>query len=382
MIKNHCSHSDFKLVIEAPLQELIDLQHSKHLTKGQALYCKVLVAFLSSDHSSLQSLCRDLENLANQTQTLELVVLFHLAKIRLSIRQRTVDLEMLRNLIGLMYMPVREPLQSEGYFVIARGQEVLAQHANAARFYDKSHIGFQKCGAHRKSMKALFNSLANQTRIDPSLSYISDYKKLCYLARRVKDNGTMAVALMNISREFESLADFNLSLKYATRAITFLQNDMGTLQYFMSLVHRAHLYLSLNQLSEAQRDLDRARRSEHIEIQAAVKYLTLQISGSLENTLTPADFKNMTKCWQERVIDNHYNKERGNDVLSKNEKRVRDVLSHGPHPRNALTDILRGSAKEPEFLLLRLKALFHRLRTQCKELVAFENGTFKLSNKS
>lgn len=373
----------FAKVIEAPLQELFVLQNSKDLKRGQALYVQTLIAFLASDIQSMSYICQTLEQYANEEQSLESLTFFQLAQTRLAIRNRAVTPENINRLHRLTLQLDDGLLIGECYFVLGRASEILEQHEDAARYFDRSHREFQNCGCRAKSVKALFNSLANQTRIDPSLNYISEYRRLIKLARQIKDYGIVAVGLMNISRELEGMGALTLSLKYANRCLAFQQNDIGTQHFFMGLIHRAHIYIQLNQMTNAKRDLEQAQLSQHIEIKAAIKYLESQIQSSAALTFTIADFHNMTKCWQERVTDNLSIKENKREFLSSSEEKMVETLTIRPRTRDLLIEKQWGTRSgEPDSLLLRLKALFHRLRDKRKNLVIFENGNYRLSNKS
>lgn len=102
----------------------------------------------------------------------------------------------------------------------------VAQDLNlAAKYFQDSYQAFSKAGCKLKASRAFQNALACQTSTQP------------------------------ISISLQRLRAYWVSLKFANRAISVLKREAGTLHFYLAIAHRSHLFIDLQQIHAATRDL-------------------------------------------------------------------------------------------------------------------------------
>lgn len=382
----------FIQLFEASLQELFALRPTLDSRSLALVYCEVLIAYLSSDSSGLSHWVHKLQTRFSEAPSLvsKTRLVHDLALLRLETRERQVtslSIQRMEDWIARIDQRSRmsgpetnsrsdlEIWKGEIYFVMARAHETRDQNATACALFDAAHRELIQQGCPRKAAKALQNQIAAQSRVEASLNFVQEYQSIIPLARKTKDYGLAGVAAMNISRELEAAGALIASLKYIQRALMLMSRDVGSLHFYLALLHRSHLYLQLNWLPEARLDLETAVLSQHLEIQAALPYLRSLLEDSNTPEVPVHHFK-LTHAWRARTLGEDQTR------LSTQEDRLIELLAGRARTKEYLISALWNREGDPEALDLRFKRLIARIRSKRPDFVLFGSGKYHLSKRS
>ncbi|OFZ55996.1 MAG: hypothetical protein A2428_08580 [Bdellovibrionales bacterium RIFOXYC1_FULL_54_43] len=333
----------------------------------------MLIGYLAADRDLANEAVSELRSLVNKEEDADIGLL--LAELRMQIRWGDFTEEAFQHLVDLLNGGRLSRIwYAEACFVLGRLFEVKDCHVEAARWYHLAYEKFQDCGLRKKSVKSFLNSIIERSKIDPSLNYIEDYKRVFELAICAEELGMAGTALMNISRELQMTRAYSAALEYSDRALELLNNDFGSLHYYFAVLHRSHVLLDLERFGEAMLGIDETRASLHLEIISAREQLEFRIrSGKFRSR----DIKNLTPQWRERVLE-----VKQESSLARLEDKLIHELTGGPKAKEQLISVLWPEKCGPDVLDMRLKALIQRVRKKWDKIIIFENGLYRLGAKS
>jgi hypothetical protein len=301
-----------------------------------------------------------------------------IAVLRFEIRARRVEMPAVREAVELMLgLENHNPWKAEFSFVIAMAYEIRGEDESASTYYRSASKFFDLCKIPKKSVKALQNYLAAESRVHPEKKLFVDYHYVYRKAKKCQEYAAAGVALANISREYQNAGAFSLALKYANRAAAILKKDFGSIHYFLTIAHRAHLLFEMGRVVEAKNDFEELSLGQFQEVIAAKEALAALFAGKrLEANA------NLIFNWQERVKEKRENSIRTKAVLSALEEKFVHFLSEAPREKYDIILYLYGEGVDLEVAENRFKNLLGRLRKKCSELLVFENGKYRLADDS
>lgn len=296
--------------------------------------------------------------------------LIQLSQVRLALRLRTLtpgshDLE------GLTKSADELPLlwKAETYFVVAMAYCQLDDYKKEYHFYQKAAHYFSEGSAKRKSLRARMNALAALTTLNPEKVYINEHVNIAREAKKVRDYISAGNSLMNVSREYERMKAYKVSLKYVNLSLQFLEKESGSLNFYLALAHRAQVYFELGHTPDALADLEQADLSPFPEITQAVQHLKNQYL-----TKTTVDVLLLDPAWREKVRDSQDLKSEG---LSEHEQLLLEFLMIQPRNKQDILVLLYGDKITPEHADNRLKNLLIRIRKKMPHAILFADGLYK-----
>ncbi|HLE00728.1 MAG TPA: hypothetical protein VJB59_10745 [Bdellovibrionota bacterium] len=354
-------------VFEAPLQELrLIIPTIRDVIVCR--YANILAGYLAGDLACIR---QNLEQLAPLDH-----LAYWLGKLRLEIRERNIDVTTIDEIqCRARKLEASDAWTGEVFFVLARACEIQENNEQAIEWYTASRESFIHHGCLRKAVKCRLNIIALQSRIHPEHNYLEEFGQIARDARKIREYGTAGLALMNISRELQAAGAEKAALAYANRAVILMAHDLSSLHYYLALIHRCYLYLELGDKIAAREDFERARPSQHKEVQAALTQLR---SRFRKGRFARGKLDHLTSSWRGRVL----NDSRSRPSFAVLEDLLIRRLTRGPQSRSELLVFLWGNSSTPESAEFRFKRLLQRIRKKRPGFIHYQNGTYFLDKGS
>ncbi len=334
-------------------------------------YSEVLYHYLLGNVDSLERFVAEPAPLEGA----EARIVCELSSLRLQIRKKKLAPQDLETFKSQTQITDLSPLWAgEVHFVLGKAWETLFENNRASAAYYQSHESFEAAKLLRKSVKALMNYVAMESRIRSDQRFIADNFYLARKALQVGEKSVAANAYMNISREYQKLGALSVALKYANEALDLVPDQFGTLHYEHIGVHRCHILFQMGRLAEAQLEFEKAQVSAFSEIRAAAGV----VKKALKSAESSAPEAELSPVWKERLAELRVGQE--SEPLSERESQLLDLLSRQPRTKHELIDLLYPK-ETAAYLLLedRVKELIKRLRRKRAQLIIFEDGKYRLS---
>lgn len=370
-----------KTLLEATLAELssqvLGYSNSTEGDSPTQSYARIIYHYLKGDFLGLERAveCAGARAIVNGG-VYQLIVL--LGRIRFNTRKLIFDYDLFERAAA---MAVSYPEWiGETQFVTAYALELSEEHEKAKILYLKAANHFDSIGAKRRSVKARFNALCAESCIDPlSKRLIPDYFFLAQQAEAVGEYGILGCAYNNISREYQRLGAFALALKYSDAALAAQsKQDFGTVHYYLSVVHRAHLLFQLGFRDDARICLEEAQNTDFQEVKAAAAAIREMLGdrqalkGGLEQSLLYTWRERRNEKWSPA-------KSLPEEPLTEIETRLVEGLSQQPMSRLEIGEYLYGSALDPFVVENRVKVLLNRIRGKRRGIIILSEGKYHLT---
>ncbi|OQW50841.1 MAG: hypothetical protein A4S09_10970 [Proteobacteria bacterium SG_bin7] len=133
-----------------------------------------------------------------------------LAELHLQIRMRQIS-EMRTSVLERNLNTFDEMWHGEVYFVLAMAAEGLNDQRRAQVLFLKAYRAFEAVGFPKKAVRALLNATTCESRIYPEGKFIPDYQFILQKSLEANENGVAAIALTNISCEYQRLGALNVA---------------------------------------------------------------------------------------------------------------------------------------------------------------------------
>lgn len=340
------------------------------------VYAGVLFDYLESNIDDLKQGIRQLEQISLGNSQAGFLGL--LSELRLAIRMRQVMLPLVQKVEGLGVSDT--VLVGEKHFVLALAYDRLLDHLSSKKHWQISFQAFDGAGLKKKAAKALFNFVAEESRIYPEKRLISEYHLVVEHARRAEEPTIEAIALLNVSREYQKLGAYLVALKHCDEALKLLRSDIGTLHHDLAVVHRAHLLVDLLRVPEARLEHQRAALSTHAEIRAAAEIVRTQI----EKISPPYGLNSglLTPTWKERLDEIKTGEAHTRSALGPLENDLLRLISESPKSKHELIEALYPEKSSFSALEERLKNLLSRLRKKFPALILFQDGKYRFAEET
>jgi len=349
-------------IIDASFQDLLALELESHqFTDGEKLYLKALIHYIKGDLETLENLLKTHVHFQGQTDING--VLYELAEMRLNIaRFKTFNLTDFASFLKLAE-DLNPILRAEAHLLAAFLYGNANDFQNECEQFQLAAFYFQKTQAMHRYIRAKMNALAAKTSIEPEKQFLAEHLNLSREAKKIKDHMTVGNCYLNISREYQKMNARRVALKYIQKSLIVLHNETGSLNYYMSLVHRAHLFLELNRYSEALTDLEEASAAPFEEIKSAVALLK-------SNFKAEVDPSKMTDSWRERMSEIKPVEE-----LAELEQSLVDYISVKARDKFEIIEFLYGTRLPYQNAENRFKNVLSRVRKK------IPNGIFLIDGK-
>jgi tetratricopeptide (TPR) repeat protein len=212
---------------------------------------------------------------------------------------------------------------------------------------------------------------------------ISDYFFVHNKALEVGEKSVAGLALQNISREYQKMGAVRLALKTIQQSIDLLSSEHGSLNYYLSLVHRCQLFFQSGRREEALLDYESCKVASFLEIQGAVEVLKPYYEGSsVPQDLAPEVEKSLTPTWKERTLEPIQISAGESADFTRLESDLIRALSSGPKDKFELMQALYGDRLDLDVMENRLKNLLARARKKLPKLIDLEDGKYKIMDES
>jgi len=353
-------------LIDSPTSEIHALARDLALEGDVAYYAKTLSFYLQGDRERLTEL------LATPSGNEHIDAL---AKLRLEIRLRTVKGKDLHDFTQLE-MP--DVLEAEKHFLLGLGWEMQDNDRMCGRHFAQAAAIYRTQGCPKKALRAFYNAIAADSRLNPHKSYVSEYQAVVQLSKEVGDAAFEGMALTMISREYQIQGLFEMSLEMVERALTLLQSERGCSHHGHALLQKAHVLLDLKRDSQVPALILEAEMTPFSEIQSAAKLLRVATDASL---MWSRDLeKDLLPTWRNRVpqLTTRAKIGRAAEVTSELEERLLKIIYNGPVNKWDLIERLYPSGGSPLALENRLKNLLGRVRQKYPEKIVCLDGRYSL----
>lgn len=375
MIKKSQLHQNdiFLQLLQANLSELILLERELGNDSLEKAYCTILISYFQCDLVGLEKALQVLSEIQSSNSAQE--VLLAISQLRLAIRKREINYSQVEKVLSCASKNISPLFSGEAHFVIALAFDVLKDHENCLEVNIKAHHLLQEAGAYRKSILALQNSVAAKSRLHPTANLLLEYYQVYRLARKNKIRSVAGVALMNIAREYQLMGALESALKIISKSLLSLRGDEGTMQYYLALLNRAHIFAELGRHSDAQLDFEAASLAEFPEIRAGLKVLR-HILG--QNFHSLEDKKDLTASWAERLQKVIGSIQREVKLSVQEDQLVR-ILAQGKRTKAELIQELFCGRIPHEHAANRLKSLLARINRKIPKLIRSADGYVSLA---
>lgn len=371
---------DFKQILEASLSELIGLQWTfNEFPETERLYAEALLSYLKGDLERLKNLAREMAGLP---RTSDLDVCLRLVRLRLQIRQSTVETGLLDELRSAPCDPF---WRGEVAFVLALGFGSRRDFAQESLAYKQAYAAFTAQGCARKALKSLQNHLAAESSLRPNVRFLAELLYLFKQARRLREFGMAGLALVDLSREYQKIGALRTALKFANRAVTYLERDVGTIHYYFALAHRCHVLFQLERSVEAMNDYELIRSAPFSEIRETAVTLVRMFPETLRASTPPEEELTFAVCaaspsWQERRAKLENERLRISQCFGELTEKLIFFIGEQPRTRDEIISNLYGNRLDFLILENRFKNLLARVRKKAPGLIIFHNGTYALAD--
>lgn len=376
----------FEEIIQASVDELVEAcelslsdggagsDHSEYaVTYGSAI-----LHFLRGEQEQLSELIENLEQLNAHP---EHEFLLTACQLRQQIRLRSFEPVLLSRADRLMNQDSR--WQGELAMLLATAYTITDEYEKAMALFSRAVVAFEKQGVMRKALRARLNVLVCESNLHLTRNLFARYHDLYRRSIR-KGNRDLIVAttcLLNISREYQRSGAFLVALKYCNRALSLFELQIGELNYFLTLAHRAHLLCDLGRRAEARIDFEAAKLGHFKEVEAALKVIEPLLEGVVgQIELKPSERADLLPDWRERVDETSRPKEAHIRLSALEEKLIR-YLAIMPRDRIDILEEIYGPNLEFETKLNRFKSLLGTLRKKWPQLVICEESKYRLADE-
>lgn len=378
-------------LFDANLDQLMELKKdSVDWPLPYTLLHSVMISYLKLDIDRLQFLVNSIEGyriksnfdkkpaIIEDLSSFELVLenLYWLSYARLCIRLNDNLDKALENLAQVN--PINELWHGELFFVKALIYGCKHQYELEQCNYYQSYLCFSKSRALKKGLLAYQNSIAAESSLYPQKRFTVEYNHLMNIALKNKVYSTAGLCALNLSREYQKLKTYLISLKLANLAVKLLKRDFGTQHYGLALCHRAELLFQMDRIYEANQDLDEAKSIDFIEVRNAC----LIVEGTYLKRHTEYT-GNLAPAWINR--DNILMDSSKPISFGIQEQKLIRLLSLKPETKSNLLSILYSEelkSLDYETVLNRFKNLLVRVRKKDPHLILFDGERYSLSQTS
>lgn len=348
-------------------------------------YLDVLISYLRSDVISLETiitrfnLILSSRNNANCENYLFAEILNKLSEVRLAIRKKTLNVQQLNELN--QYSQISScVVKGELAMVCGMGYDNLRMYSEAKECYIRSAYEFGVAGLPKRSLRAQFNAVTAESKINSEKRFIVDYHYVIQRSTELGVSDLAGICANNISREYQLIGALGPALKYSNQAVEILQRSFfGSINYYLALVHRCHLYLQLENWKKAFSDYEEALASPFPEIKSSLDALNIFMNPEKEKQrmCQSSSSEHFTFSWHERV--SVFKKQIVANKLTDLEGKLIFILSKAPRTYHELIESMYEDNLDFESKYSRLRVLLTRIRKKLPGVIDLIDGKYQLT---
>lgn len=370
----------FRTILDAPLSELMGLKFDLDLTSDEnaltEIYLNCLVFYFEGDPKSMRSELQrcQLDERIKSTPWFSIVNQF--VSFRAEIKSKEVCQKSLKFFTSLEQMEIPDFLIGEYFFIRAMGYEQLKMYQETEKDYGLAYKHLKQAKLNKKSVLALHNQLAIQSRLNPQKHYLPEFFHTLKESQKAGAKDVEGLTLKTISRAYQRIGATLTAYEYAFKAVEVLNESIGNRQYYLAKAHLAHLMIELQRFNEAKKVIDELKASNFVEIKGARSILEELIEKRDKFTNDSVDLNELSPEWKRRMINDQ---EVPN--LGELEEKLLSTLSTGPKDRIEIIEILYDESLEFHVKENRFKVLLSRLRKKCPDFIVLKNKKYELSSE-
>lgn len=345
----------------------------------EAAYAHIRRAYMASDCDQLSKLVEAIEALGGQFEWPRL-----LGALRLDIRLCKVKSSAFEPALAHASDVLDSSLwRAEALHLCGVAYEIQGSDELSRLFYVDAYQLFAQHGAKLRAAISYHNSLAAESRVDPSKRLFVEYDRAYQLALAAGERATAGVSLNNLAREFQLLGALHAAIKRSNQAIKMLsETHFGSYQYFLALANRCDILLDLGLTDAALGDYDEVSCAQIPEIRGAAHVLfgRAHASGLSWRTLSDQSPMVILPTWLERRVPYTQAVPASKTVsFTEMESALLEALTEKPHSSVDLVERLYGKAGDFGAKENRLKQLLHRIKRKAPQLVCRMGPTYTLA---
>lgn len=292
-----------KSILEATVPELQVLINNISISSLQ-IYAKILLRYSQKEMDELYCLIEELtKTIDSFTSQEEFELIKRLSELRLAIRVNRIKWSQIHALDYLRFStsaPLWRLWEGEVCIVIAFALGEINQLNKSADYYKKAISAFERQGAFKKKIRAVHNYATTISHIDKSKYMLKDYLFVYKQAYKLQALDYAGLALANLAHEYQNLGLMRLADRYSKKAVHLAKHNPTTLQYYLVILHRAHILIDLNHFSLAQELMAHCQKAPFPEVQGALLVLNAIINQCPLSKLKSNQKVKVLSGWLER----------------------------------------------------------------------------------
>jgi tetratricopeptide (TPR) repeat protein len=368
-------------VIEADIQGLYELQGLCGPQKSPvSLYSKTLLYFLQGDLASLRRNAVTIEEIAGEgADFAEFSAIVTLTRLRIHLLEQKFDETLVEKALGLTRASPQ--WRGELLFVVAAYYFDQRRYQEASGYFLKAEHELQKTGASRKALKAFSSHIAALSWIYPDQPLVREYFEIYRKSRKAGETVSAAMALLNLSREYQKLGAIVSAFRVGERGLSLLKGNIGGLAYYYLMLQSAHLLLDLGRFPEAMLRFELCASGRFPEVIAARKILNERLCIGIPQNSHEAAFPepSPSPTWRERREHGEMDSDSRIRLGALEEKLLRFLCSC-PRKKSEICRFLYGDKMKEPTIDARFKSLIERIRNKLPGVLIYDSGRYSIKD--
>lgn len=362
-------HSVWVSLIDSTGFEIHRQARDLQLAPEVRAYAGVLSAYLQGDVEKLERVIAEIESAPLEWKG----EIRALANFRLGLRKKSLKAKAIEEFASLKF---QEVFSAEQNFCLGLAWESAGNDLMAEKTFHEAARLYRATGCERKALRAHYNALAADSRVNPHKNFIAEYQAVIEVSRRLNESIFEGMALIMLSREYQVAGLYDQSLTMIERSIEQLEPERGTLHYYYALLQKAHVLIDLERTpAEIAPILKECEMAPFKEAAAIRRLLTIQIDPQVEwDSASEAD---LPPSWRNRLPKLTVRSEaRGHGDL---EEKFLRFAYNGPVEKWDLIQKLYPESTPALVLENRFKNLVARLRKKYPGEIICQDGRYSIA---
>lgn len=359
-------------ILDCNLEELLEHDlYTQGLSVDIEYYLKLLINFLKADTNEVENYLQKIEKLLAADENNQwLKGIYYCSYIRFRLRKDNLDAKELEKLEDLKF-PL--PWNYEFHLVLGLAYLRLNLFEKSAGLFLTSYKNFSKYGCRKKALISYHNYIVSQVNLEPDKNYLAEFSFLVKLARREKVTAMEGGALVNLSRQYQTMGSLYPALKTVDEALTALSESTGTYHYYFALFQKCEILIDLGQNQEAFEVYQEAKFCPIKELKSSLEILERKMDP--DKTLSGIQLPESVP-WKERLNDLKIGAKRKR--VGAMVQQLIAELERKPQDKYSLIERLYPENIDFEVKESRFKVLLSKVRRQYPGLVNKDGSLYKL----
>lgn len=360
----------FQQIFDANVSTLTEYSQLYEGKTSESFYIDIVLTYMTADEKSLEKIFQKFKSLSEMPFQNEILTI---TELRILARRGALTKTKCEQFLFAIDT-FDELWMGEAYFMLALCYAKLKLYLKAKEYFKTSFIHLKNIGCKRKVLLAFQNFLAGISNSEPNISLISEYLVLIKEAKRLKFFDIEALTLLNLSREFQDRNATLLALDYCVRAEQLGRENLGSLQYWLIIAHKADLLIELKRIHEATLVYEELMAAENIEIKQSIEVLKVKLESTSDKYFDKAQ---ASPTWEERLTES---KNRPKKHVGELEQKLIGFILEKPRTKQEIVIHLYGSKLDKHMLDSRFKKLISKARKKIPGIIVYHNGLYSISD--